>query len=116
MKLIIAGGRDYPPSEQDVEYVTNLVEKEGVTEIVSGGARGADAFGESMAVDLDLDLKIFPADWDNNGKAAGFVRNAEMANYADAVLLFPGGRGTAHMRKMAENRFLRIFERYENDF
>jgi hypothetical protein len=53
-------------------------------------------------------VKQFPADWNKYGKAAGPIRNAQMAKYADAVILFPGGRGTANMRKLAKEHGLEI--------
>ena len=33
-----------------------------------------------------------------------------MAQYADAVVLFPGGRGTAHMRNAARSHGLKIYD------
>lgn len=40
-----------------------------------------------------------PADWDRLGKKAGMVRNAQMADYADAAIVFWDGKsnGTANM-------------------
>lgn len=47
-------------------------------------------------------MKQFKSDWEKHGKAAGPIRNKKMAEYADAVILFPGGKGTASMKKEAE--------------
>jgi hypothetical protein len=44
------------------------------------------------------------------GKKAGFVRNAEMAEYADMLMAFPGGRGTDNMVKQAKRFGLKIFD------
>ena len=57
-----------------------------------------------------LSGKRFPADWDKHGRAAGPIRNAQMARYADAVALFPGGRGTASMRRVAEKAGITVYE------
>lgn len=60
-------------------------------EVVSGGAKGADASGEKFALAhkrLGCKLKTIPAAWDTYGKAAGPVRNEQMANYADGALIF----------------------------
>jgi hypothetical protein len=46
MKLIIAGGRDYKFTKSDLEKLDSI---EGITEVVSGGARGADKCGEIWA-------------------------------------------------------------------
>lgn len=53
-----------------------------VTEIVSGGARGPDQIGEAIALALGLPYTQFTPDWDTHGKAAGHIRNREMAAYA----------------------------------
>lgn len=70
-----------------------------VPTIVSGGARGADKLGEVYAKDNGYNLRIFPADWNTHGYKAGFLRNEEMAEYADALAAFWDGksRGTKHM-------------------
>ena len=76
--------------------------------IVSGGARGADKAGEMYANEEKFDLEIFPADWKKFGKSAGFRRNEQMANVADAVVAFWDGKsnGTKHMIETAEKNNL----------
>jgi len=73
-------------------------------EIVSGTARGADEMGERFAKEKGYALKQFPADWDTFGKSAGYRRNSQMADYADACVVFWDGksRGTKHMIDLAE--------------
>jgi hypothetical protein len=59
-------------------------------------------------------LKLFPADWNRYGKSAGFRRNVEMSNHADALVVFWDGksRGTQHMIREAKNKklLLRVVE------
>ena len=107
MKLIIAGGRDYKLTRQDFDKLDGI---QGVTEVVSGCARGVDSAGECWARNRLIPIKQFPADWDRWGKRAGFIRNIEMANYADALAVFPGGNGTAHMFKTARQYGLQIYD------
>ena len=110
MKLIIAGGRNF----DDYALLTNEVETvivgESHVEIVSGGAKGADRLGEFFAIDHDLDIKRFPADWDKHGKAAGYKRNSDMADYADTCICFWDGKskGTGHMIQLAKNKGLKL--------
>lgn len=78
-----------------------LLVKHAVTEIVSGGCTGADSFGEEMAELRKIPVKRFPADWSGYGPSAGPRRNRQMAEYADAIILLPGGRGTASMKAEA---------------
>jgi len=130
MKLIIAGGRDYQMTAADEAKLDVL--KPEVTEVVSGCAPGADLWGEAWALKNGIPIKRFPADWDNiavvgarvkrrlDGKLynsnAGPIRNSQMAAYADAVALFPGGNGTEDMRKKASGRGLAIYEMATNKF
>lgn len=109
-KVIIAGGRDF----KDYEllkgklniYLSNL---ENIT-IVSGGANGADLLGEQYAKEKGLELVIFPADWNTYGKAAGPVRNRQMAEYSDYLIAFWDGKskGTYNMINTAEELGLKI--------
>lgn len=117
-KLIIAGGRYYEGTLSDFKIVKSLIKKYNINLIVSGGAPGADTFGEKCARILGLKVKRFLAAWDDldalpfvaayhsDGSEynliAGFNRNVEMAKFADYVCLFPGGNGTSHMRRTAE--------------
>jgi len=107
MKLIIAGGRDYILNEHDIKKLNAIP---GVTEVVSGGATGADSCGEKWAVYRKLPVKIFHAEWGKHGRSAGPLRNKQMAEYADAVALFPGGKGTSNMYMNALKYKLRIFD------
>jgi len=107
MKTIIAGGRNNHISPDDVDYLDSI----NITEVVSGGASGIDGDGEVYAKCRRLPCKVFKADWDKHGKAAGPIRNREMAKYADAVVLFSGGRGTANMLTEAKKHGLEIYDR-----
>ena len=81
-------------------------------EIVSGTANGADKLGEKYALETIFNLKKMPANWDLYGKSAGYVRNEEMAKYADACVCFWDGKskGTKHMIDLARkyNLILKI--------
>lgn len=107
MKVIIAGGRGF----SSYWAVCRAVKDSGfkITEVVSGGASGADALGERWARDNGVGLKPFIADWKKHGRAAGPKRNAQMAEYADALIAMPGGKGTANMISEAKKRGLKIY-------
>lgn len=98
MKVIIAGSRDvtFP-----LLHVVRAVDESGwmITEVVSGCARGVDEHGEQWAKRRDIPVKRFPADWDRHGRAAGPIRNRQMAQYADALIAIWDGksRGTKNM-------------------
>ena len=109
MRTIIAGSRtcfDYGALLKAVQYCGWQP-----TEIISGMARGVDALGVRYAVESNLPLHKFPAEWDIYGKSAGFVRNKEMAEAAEALIALWDGysRGTSNMIDIARDRGLRIF-------
>lgn len=81
-----------------------------VTEVVSGGAKGADSAGARWATKCGLKLTVFKPDWERFGKRAGFLRNEDIIAAADMVLAFWGvdpegkelSRGTAHSLSIAK--------------
>ena len=113
VKIIIAGSRsfeNYPLLENTLdEFIAGLEPKKSV-EIVSGGARGADRLGEKYARSRGYALKIFPANWDFYGKRAGYLRNVEMAEYADCLVAFWDcqRKGTQHMQNITIYKGIKI--------
>ena len=108
MKVIIAGSR----SVNNYHSVLGAIRESGfnISEVVSGGAKGADSLGEKWAGQYNRDLKVFPAKWDEFGKSAGYRRNIEMADYADALIAVWDGesRGTRHMIDTAVDKGLKV--------
>lgn len=111
MKTIIAGMRDYDSPETVERLAAHVHEMYPITEVISGGAKGVDRFGEAWAEKSGIPITPFPADWDKYGKSAGPVRNAEMASAADALLAVWDGesRGTRDMIRKAYKKDLRIW-------
>lgn len=113
MKTIIAGSRSihsYAVVEQAIIDSGFDDIDGGITEVVSGCARGVDALGEEWAYKNHRKVILFPADW-NNGPSAGHQRNARMAAYADALIAVWDGqsKGTANMIAQAKKRGLKVF-------
>lgn len=108
MKLIIAGGRHYKFTSADITLLDCI--RHTITEIVHGGATGADTEAGIYALVHKVPCKVFEADWHRFGKSAGHIRNRDMAIYADTVLLFPGGRGTESMHRFAVEHSLTILD------
>jgi predicted Rossmann fold nucleotide-binding protein DprA/Smf involved in DNA uptake len=106
MKTIVAGTRTF----NDYEFLKDMLARFDITEVVSGGARGADALGERWAKERGLPLHRFPADWNRYGKAAGPRRNRLMAENAQALVAFWDGesRGTKHMIDVATELGLEV--------
>ena len=80
--------------------------------IIEGDARGVDRLAGKYAKENNIPLTIRKADWDKDGKAAGYRRNTRMAREANGVagepkigaaIIFWDGKsaGTEHMIKQA---------------
>lgn len=107
MKLIIAGSRDMKSfgclGLSIVSAMRQGLLVDDVSEVVSGCATGVDTFGEEWAIQRNIPIKRFRADWKNLGKAAGPIRNQQMAEYADAALIVMWEGGTKGSMNMVEN-------------
>lgn len=116
-KCIIAGGRDFNNYDWLKEVCDKILANKENVEIVSGAAYGADLLGEKYAKERGYKLKRFPAQWEEHGKSAGYIRNTEMAEYADALIAFWDGqsKGTMHMINIAEEKgLLARVKKYSN--
>lgn len=111
-KVIIAGSRDF----QDYDLLREKCDKilENIQEeiwVVSGTAKGADMMGESYARERGYQIVYFPPNWRLYGRGAGPVRNREMAEYADAAIVFmkkEGSIGSQNMIDTAKSKGLKV--------
>ena len=109
MKTIIAGSRDITELHlvEDAIWNSDFL----ISEVVCGGARGVDRLGWEWAVAHRKPVRSFIPDWDGKGKGAGFARNQEMADYADALIAVWDGvsRGTKDMIDRAQKKGLKVY-------
>ena len=102
-KLIIAGGRDFSDYDLLKSNLDAILEKLSENNInliiVCGMAKGADICGWNWARDNNIPILEYPANWKLHGKAAGPIRNQEMAQVANGLIAFWNGtsRGTENM-------------------
>ena len=112
MKTIIAGSR----SIKDLKVLEKAIQVQrmsglgNITEVVCGCATGVDFLGQLWAKANNIPIKQFPADWNKHGRGAGFIRNIEMAKYADVLLAIWDGesKGTQHMIRTATAQGLEV--------
>lgn len=108
MKVIVSGGRNYTASRKDWMLLKPF---SSIDELIVGDASGADDFAREWGYIAGVKVKVFRADWEAHGLSAGPIRNTAMLDYAGddvIVILFPGGKGTADMRRKAVSRGLWI--------
>lgn len=94
-----------------------------ISQIVSGNARGVDSTAERVAKKQGIDLAIFPANWERDGRSAGPIRNEAMMNYGILIsqhrdeelrllaIPYPDavGGGTNHMINICTNKGIPTF-------
>lgn len=92
-KVAIVGSRNWSDPEPIRELV-NLLPKS--TTVVTGDARGADRIARACAKLRGLEVEVHRANWSEHGRAAGPIRNSQIAMSADFAVGFVRGesRGT----------------------
>jgi len=115
MNVIIAGGRDFVPNSDHANWLVEWLIELDPDLVITGGAPGADSFGDTVASHIQMNTLVIPADWKTLGKAAGPIRNKKMAELADLLLVFPGGTGTDNMCNVMALQKKRIIY-YDNDW
>jgi len=122
--LLIAGGRDYDNANNIILFINSAMNAAKKNDqqliIVHGAAKGADSLAGQLAQEAGLMVVPFPAEWYPDNKydnAAGYKRNVNMADFLvekkdeghrAEVLTFAGGKGTAHMRDIANKKGLKL--------
>ena len=114
-KVVVAGCRDFNDYEIAKEFIDiciSNIRKDNEIVFVSGGCRGADMLGERYARENGMCIERYPADWNTYGRAAGPMRNRQMAEVTDYVICFWDGlsHGTKTMIEYAKefNKPVRI--------
>lgn len=91
IRLIVAGSRYYTNKKVIENMIETIIAKLKqrhpffTLHIITGGARGVDTLAENYARTNGIKLSIYPVsskDWATNGKVAGPLRNARMAEAA----------------------------------
>ncbi len=97
MKLIIAGSRTFTDYQRLCQVLAP--DRHRITQVLTGGARGAEVLGYRWAWKHTIMHQLFRADWERFGKSAGVRRNHQMAQAGDMLIAFWDGQslGTAPM-------------------
>lgn len=116
-RLIVAGSREFSNYDDVAMVIDKMIVNKKQTHnivIVSGGAQGPDTLGRAYAIKNGYRVELHKADWDGIGKSAGYRRNEQMRDVADALLAFWDGKskGTQHMIEsmLKVNKPVRIAE------
>lgn len=104
MRVAVTGGRTFDDIECVHRSLKALDDVYRVTELLHGGATGADSLAASWARARGIIVTEYKADWQRHGRAAGPKRNAEMLRVGspDMLIAFEGGTGTADCVRRAQ--------------
>ena len=115
MRVIVCGTRGYVDNSVQYALREALQDLWPIDEIIHGDCpNSADELASQYAHEYGIVEWAYPADWEGHGKAAGFMRNFEMAkieNVDECIAIWDGkSRGTEHMIKAAVQKgiFVRI--------
>lgn len=111
MKVLVCGGRDYSDHEELYSYMDAIHGQTPITCVIHGGAKGADTLAGIWAVQNNLPVVAYPADWKKHGRAAGPIRNKQMLDDNPdiaRVIAFKGGKGTLNMITLSVNRTIPV--------
>lgn len=98
MKVLVCGGRAYKDRDFVFHTLDAIHSKHHISILIHGGASGADSLAREWAHLKGVPCATVQANWARHGVAAGPIRNRSMLLLEpDAVIAFPGGRGTANM-------------------
>ena len=114
MKVLVCGGRKFDDAMTLGSWLGGIHKQAGITEIIQGGASGADTMAAKFGEWIGVPVRTFKADW-ALGKKAGPMRNDKMLREGkpDLVVAFEGGKGTADMVSRAKAAGVRVIEAYK---
>lgn len=111
MTLVIAGTRTF---EIPISTVNGLIIAFDLkpTQVVYGSEHGVDWTGRNWAIKNGIHPIPVLAEWEKHGDAAGPMRNKEMAEKSDALLLIWNGTstGSANMKHEMEKLSKPVYE------
>lgn len=111
-RWIVAGSRgfqNYKLLEEELDKI-----KDEISEIICGEANGADTLGRLYGESHGIPVRCFPANWSAYGRAAGYLRNSEMEQWAHKAIVFwdgtsPGSQDMIDKMKNAEKEVKVIY-------
>ncbi len=105
IRLLVTGGRDYSDARYVSKVLHKYLQKAGVGKlcVINGGASGLDTLATDWCKANGVPCIVMPAAWEYYKKSAGPIRNSWMLTWClpTHCRVFPGGSGTADMRKQA---------------
>lgn len=115
MRVIVCGGRAFDDASAVRHALTAAHGRRPITLLIEGGQEGADRHARNWAKAEGIPFVTVEAEWQRYGPAAGPIRNSKMLKEEkpDAVIAFPGGKGTLDMVTIARKAGLPVWEPFK---
>lgn len=126
IQVLVCGGRDFADSQKVNDALDKIHAERVIESLIEGGAGnswysrmlkrrvtiGADLLAKLWAQSKGIQVFEHKANWDLHGKAAGPIRNQQMIDRGNPVLVvaFPGNHGTADMVRRARKAGIEVIE------
>ena len=111
MKVLVCGDRNW----NNVFSIKRELQKfSDDVVIIHGAATGADTIAGQVAKELGFKVEVYPAKWNELGRAAGPIRNMQMLREGkpDLVLAFHANlnnsKGTANMVSISRKNGVKV--------
>lgn len=110
-RVLVTGSRTWTDQQQIADALLDCWHgafedgADGIVVVHGACPRGADALAAKWAADNGVPTEAHPADWNTNGKQAGFIRNQHMVQLGARICLAfirDGSRGASHTADLAE--------------
>ena len=117
-RVLVAGSREFANRDFMFQQLDKMNEFHPITTIIHGDARGADRMAGEWANSRGVPIEIYPADWEKDGRSAGFKRNERMMDEGNPTRVIgftsdaspTGSRGTKHMLNISRKRHRPTYE------
>lgn len=121
IRILITGSRTWT----DIDYIRQVFTSindtlaEEITLVSGHCPKGADMLGEKIALELGWNVELHPADWNQHGRKAGFVRNQMMVDsqpYQLVAFVHNKSKGAAMTVQIAKKASLPIIVHSLTDY
>lgn len=111
MRVVFYGGRHFNDIAGLYEAFYTLYRGRGMAEMYLTDEPGAPELLTRFGREADLDIRVVPAPWLQQGdRAEGIRRRVMLEAGPEMVVLFPGGRSVAHMGQLAETAGVPVWD------
>lgn len=115
MRTVVYVGSEFQPKLHHGAWLRELIRKTNTTHLICSRFKPGDFWVVICSKWYQVRMARCPQHWNKPGRPAGLIRNQEMIEQADCLVLFSSGPAAEDIRRLAVEQDLLIFEWREND-